>query len=207
MINIKDFIKTTKGKVVCGIGVITLLVPTVMYLSVPSVESAYNEFDAAIKSGDSEKAASQLIETYDGKGLFGKLEDKRRYEVLTTYQENLLDEITKLNSQMEAETGGSFADHNKVKISSVKIWKKSYSDRYGYANVITTITNNSSKSIRYIKINLYYKDKNGKIVKSEWTNDSSTIKPGASQPIVKMTKNIDWERVSVEAEIDEIRFE
>lgn len=202
MSNIKDFIKTVKGKVICGIGVTALLVPTVMYLSVPSVESAYNAWDLAIKSGDGEKAAQRLMEIYDGKGLFGKLEDKRREEVLEIAITNLTNDINKINSDMQLATGGSISDNKNVKISSVKIQEKSYSSEY--VDVVTTIQNNSSKTIRYIKLNLYFKDKNGNIVKSEWTNDSNNILPNASQPIVKMTNRNGWEKVSVE--IDEIRF-
>jgi integrase/recombinase XerD len=71
-----------------------------------------------------------------------------------------------------------------------------------YVNVNVTINNGGTTAINYIKINLYYKDSSGNIIRSEWTNDDSDIEPGASQVITKMTENDGWD--SVHAEIAEI---
>lgn len=60
-----------------------------------------------------------------------------------------------------------------------------------YREVHITVKNNSKSDINYVKVNLYFYDSNGKIVKSDWTNDSSCIKPGATQRLEKMV-NKGW---------------
>lgn len=57
-----------------------------------------------------------------------------------------------------------------------------------YEDAVIYVQNNSNKDISYIRVDIFIKDKNGKIVQSDWTNDSSTIKSGASQKIKKTFK-------------------
>ena len=82
----------------------------------------------------------------------------------------------------------------------------SYSGSKDYLDIKTTIKNVSNKSINYIKLNLYFKDGNGNIVDSDWTNCSATIKPNATQIITKTVKITgDWKTVRVE--VDNYSFE
>lgn len=71
---------------------------------------------------------------------------------------------------------------DKIKLS---ISPSSISVAKDYEDAVIYIQNNSNKDISYIRIDIFIKDKNGKIVQSDWTNDSSTIKSGASQKIKK----------------------
>ena len=185
---VKEFLKSTVGKV--SIGIIIVLGVVIMAQYPASTKKVFEEYKETYDVAVFEKY-------YDGKGLFGKLEKKRGLEVAEMA-------IDYLNNNMIAATGGSFEDLKNVKIEKVEISSLNYSYRSKYTDVNTTIKNNSDKNIQYIKINLYFKDGNGDIVKSEWTNDSSTIKPGASQTISKMTNKEGWEVVS--AEIDEVKF-
>jgi hypothetical protein len=105
-----------------------------------------------------------------------------------------------LEDEFKSETGRSISDYNAVKISKVEIEHLSYDS--DYVNINVTVNNGGTTAINYIKINLYYKDSSGNIIRSEWTNDDSDIEPGASQVITKMTENDGWD--SVHAEIAEI---
>lgn len=91
-------------------------------------------------------------------------------------------------------------DFTEVKISNLKIENRS--DDSNYKDIKIIIDNEGKIPVQYIKVNLYYKDESGKIVKSEWTNDGSIIQPGASQVLYKMTEMNGWQ--DVQAEIAEI---
>lgn len=60
--------------------------------------------------------------------------------------------------------------------------------RNNYMYLYITVKNNSNYDINYIKVNIYLEDKDGNIIQSDWTNDSSCIKPGATQTLEKMVK-------------------
>ncbi|NRU52576.1 FxLYD domain-containing protein [Clostridium beijerinckii] len=89
-----------------------------------------------------------------------------------------------------------------LKIIKVDIKKEKYNSNYH--NIEVTIQNNSDKNINYVKIGLDFKDKDGNIIQSDWTNDSSTIKPNAKQTIKKMESN-DIKYDTVQANIEEFR--
>ena len=74
---------------------------------------------------------------------------------------------------------------DKIKLS---ISPSSISVAKDYEDAVIYVQNNSNKDISYIRVDIFIKDKNGKIVQSDWTNDSSTIKSGASQNIKKHCK-------------------
>ena len=73
-----------------------------------------------------------------------------------------------------------------------------YSSSSDYKNINITVQNNGTTNINYVKINLFFENSRGSIVKSEWTNDSSCIKPSATQVITKMVKSEGWDSVSSE---------
>lgn len=182
----KEFLKTLKGKI--SIGVITILALITISQYPTSTKKVFEEYKEFYD-------VSVITKYYDGKGLFGSLERKRAEEVF----DMATDEI---NRNIMALTGGDAEDLKNVKIDDVNIKRRSYSSEY--LDIETTIKNNSSKDISYIKINLYFRDKNDNIIKSDWTNDSATIKPGSSQIITKMVRKGGWE--VVQAEIDTVKF-
>ena len=73
-----------------------------------------------------------------------------------------------------------------------------YSSSSDYKNINITVQNNGTTNINYVKINLFFENSRGSIVKSDWTNDNSCIKPSATQVITKMVKSEGWESVSSE---------
>lgn len=192
----KKFLKSKIGQVLLPIVSLIIIVGLILFINSypPSVKSLYKEFSQTAKV-DYNLAISNLKEKCDGKGIFGKLETERMLEVVQM-------EMDKINTDFVASTGGTVEDYSNIKITNVKVEKSSSSK---YRDILITVENNSSKSVRYIKINLYYKDDEGNIIKSEWTNDSATIKSGATQIINKMTEQNGWSTVS--CEIDEVKFE
>lgn len=197
MNKMKELLRTTKGKIIGGISLLAvLIIATVLIISYPpSVDKLYEKYSAMAEI-DNKVAIQYLQEELDGEGIFGKLETERFQAVL----QKAIDEI---NSDFVSATGGTIDDYTSVKITNVDIQKRSYSS--DYRDILITVENGSEKDIGYIKVNIYYEDEDGNIIKSEWTNDSSTIKPGASQTLEKMTKKGEWTRVS--CEIADIRFE
>ena len=74
-----------------------------------------------------------------------------------------------------------------------------------YEDAVIYVQNNSNKDISYIRVDIFIKDKNGKIVQSDWTNDSSTIKSGASQKIKKTLQDVRSGN-TVEVKLNEVTF-
>lgn len=187
--NKKIFIPTL---IVCCLVVITCIIYSI--IKPPSAKAVFEK----IKDYDVTDAISYLDKVYPDKGnTFGLFKEKNKKNKKIV----LLMIIENIDNKFKKETGRSIEDYNAVKITKVEIKHKSYSSDYVDINV--TVNNGSKTPINYIKINLYYKDENSNIVKSDWTNDNSVILPGASQVITNMTKSAGWN--SVHAEIAEIR--
>lgn len=74
-----------------------------------------------------------------------------------------------------------------------------------YEDAVIYVQNNSNKDISYIRVDIFIKDKNGKIVQSDWTNDSSTIKSGASQKIKKTLQDVRSGN-TVEVKLNKVTF-
>ena len=181
MRKIKQFVWVTKKQMIAGgIGLVLLMGSSLILSQYPpsarDIYSKYMELESQKKG-----LGSEYLARFDGKGLFGKLELKRLDEMVLIVQGNIN------NLQQELDT---------IKVTDVKIEQNKYS---GYDNIVIKVKNNGDTTINYVKLDLYYKDKNNNIVKSEWTNDASPIKPGATQKIEKMTdKDDSWNAVTVE---------
>ena len=91
---------------------------------------------------------------------------------------------------------------DKIKLS---ISPSSISVAKDYEDAVIYVQNNSNKDISYIRVDIFIKDKNGKIVQSDWTNDSSTIKSGASQKIKKTLQNVRSGN-TVEVKLNKVTF-
>jgi len=89
-------------------------------------------------------------------------------------------------------------DHiDSLKIIKTEIVNPKYSS--GYQNIEITVQNNGKENISYVKIGFDFKDKNGNIIQSDWTNDDSIIKPNATQKLTKMvSKDIKYDTVQSE---------
>lgn len=75
----------------------------------------------------------------------------------------------------------------------------------GLTKIRVYVTNNSSRNIKYIEVNIFEKN-NGSIIKSDWTNDGSLIKAGAKQTI---DTYFDFEQATstLEVELRDVIFE
>ena len=91
---------------------------------------------------------------------------------------------------------------DKIKLS---ISPSSISVAKDYEDAVIYVQNNSNKDISYIRVDIFIKDKNGKIVQSDWTNDSSTIKSGASQKIKKTLQDVRSGN-TVEVKLNKVTF-
>lgn len=88
---------------------------------------------------------------------------------------------------------------NTISIEKVAIKK-------GYMRKIQVLVkNNSNKDVNYVKINLYYKDSLGNIIYSDWTNDSSCIKPNSTQ-IIETYVNEDINFSKIQAEVANFNY-
>lgn len=194
--NIKKFIKTKRGKISLGVASVLIITFIVIMSQYPmSLNKAYKEYSTRFDTLGSDEAYKWLREEFDGKGLFGKKELVRSAQVLN----KSLEEISK---SIEMSTGGTVDDINSVEISEV--WFEAGGKYSNYKDINTKIINKSKKNIKYIKLNIYFKDDNGNIIGSDWTNDDSIIKPNATQTISKMISK-DVKNASVE--IADIKFQ
>ena len=91
---------------------------------------------------------------------------------------------------------------DKIKLS---ISPSSISVAKDYEDAVIYVQNNSNKDISYIRVDIFIKNKNGKIVQSDWTNDSSTIKSGASQKIKKTLQDVRSGN-TVEVKLNKVTF-
>lgn len=91
---------------------------------------------------------------------------------------------------------------DKIKLS---ISPSSISVAKDYEDAVIYVQNNSNKDISYIRVDIFIKDKNGNIVQSDWTNDSSTIKSGASQKIKKTLQDVRSGN-TVEVKLNKVTF-
>jgi len=193
--SIKD--KILDKKVVIPIAIACCLILVYLFIKPPSVNSVYNK--AKYMSDEPEEVFAYLEKVYPDEGGFLGLFKEKNHESKIKVLELI---VSYRKDEFEREFGVSLDDLVAVKISDVEIERPSYSS--DYVDIKVTVTNNGERTVNYIKINLFYKDSAGKIIRSEWTNDSSAIKPGASQVITKMTKDDGW--YSVEAEIADISY-
>jgi len=173
-----------------------LVIISIGYLAIkpPAPEKVFQK----IKGYKTEDLIVYLDKVYPQNGGFLGLFKQKNREDKSKVLQSL---IKNIDQEFESQTGRSISDYNAVKITNVDIANKSYSSDYVDINV--TVNNGGTTPINYIKVNLYFKDENGNIVRSDWTNDDSNIQPGANQVLTKMTENDGWHNVS--AEIAEIK--
>ena len=185
-----------KRKFILGLFLLLIIVVGVGYkiIEPPSSQKVFE----TVKSYNSDQQISYLNKVYPINGgflgLFKEKDKQNKVAVLDLLMKNI-------DSQFQTTFGRSISDYSSVKILHVDIENESYSS--DYANINVTVNNGGTTAINYIKINLYFKDENGNIIRSEFTNDNSNIQPGANQVLTDMTKNDGWKKVS--AEIAEIK--
>lgn len=194
--NIKKIFKTKKGKVYVGLVILVCVIFSIVISQYPmSLKKAYREYSIKSELLGNDIALDWLEEEFDGEGLFGKKETVRKTQVL-------IKSLEEFNKDFASLTGGTVEDFQSVQIEEV--WFENEGIYSNYKDINTKIINKSQKNITYIKLNIYFKDDNGNVVGSDWTNDDAIIKPNATQTISKMISK-DVENASVE--IADIRFE
>ena len=126
--------------------------------------------------------------------------NKNFYEVETKVNNNSITNSTTNSSNNTNTTLDNPEDKISLSISPSK-----FSMHENYADATVFVHNNSNKDIAYIEVDIFIKDKNGKIVKSDWTNDPSTIKSGASQQIDTILKDVN-DGYTVDVKLRKVRF-
>ena len=106
------------------------------------------------------------------------------------------------SSSSSSSKGTTTKPEDKIKLS---ISPSSISVAKDYEDAVIYVQNNSNKDISYIRVDIFIKDKNGKIIQSDWTNDSSTIKSGASQKIKKTLQDVRSGN-TVEVKLNKVTF-
>lgn len=165
--------------------------------------------------GMSDKTKANIINSEIAKKEYDKARElTERYIKETDEQSKILKKLhLNIIDMCEQTNTGSLEESTKkykelkdyvdtVKIIKVDIVNEKYNS--SYHNVEVTVQNNGKENISYVKIGLDFKDKNGNIIQSDWTNDSSIIKPNAKQTIKKMVSN-DIKYDTVHAEVLEFK--
>lgn len=188
MINIKEIIRLNRKKIIVG-GLVLVLATGGVVVSTQIPPSAEEMLQTYIEMEEyKEGYGSYYLSQFSSKGIFGKIKRKRLDEMTLLLESNL---------QVREEEGDA------LRIDIVEINSRGLNSNY--RDIDITFTNTGSRDLEYVKFNIFYKDSQGNIVKSEWTNDSATVKPGASQVVSKMTeKSSTWDNVSVE--LAEVRY-
>lgn len=130
--------------------------------------------------------------------------DKGFCQVSTTKISNNSNSNSTTNSTNSSNNTNTTLDNPEDKIS-LSISPSKFLMHENYADATVFVHNNSNKDIAYIEVDIFIKDKNGKIVKSDWTNDSSTIKSGASQQIDTILKDVN-DGYTVDVKLRKVRF-
>lgn len=192
MENLKKITQNNKKKTIIIGVVIFILCGLLVYKTIPfTKDQKINRINSAIAQYDYQKAY-KLNDKYFGSS---KNEDDKNAFKINKLSIDLC-ESTKKGSVSEATDYVSQLEESKPDIINVEVANQKYSSDYVDVNV--TVQNNGKDSLNYVKINLYYIDKDGNTIKSEWTNDNSNIQPNATQILTKMTKKDGWKQVRAE---------
>lgn len=205
--NIKNMNKKQKSIICIGIIIIICLTGWAI---------AYNQFGIGMSDETKGKKIKELISTKDYDKAKKKTnqffndndeEEKTLKKVLL----NIIDLCEISGSSSVEEFSKKYNDLkdsvNALTISRISTEEKSFTHQIDkkYINKVNiTVKNTGSKDIVYTKVNIYYKDKDGKIIGSDWTNDNSIIKPNAQQTLSKYAPSGIYPD-KVEAEIDTFR--
>ena len=109
--------------------------------------------------------------------------DRNIYDKQKKRIDSYIDSVNKKAEEDRAKAKAE-AEIQANPISIIKQEMVSISENYNEVQV--TVKNNGSKNITYVKIGIDFMNESKDIVQSDWTNDSSVIKPGATQTITKM---------------------
>lgn len=163
-------------------------------LKPPPTDKIYN----VVKELEPDKRSDYLDSVYpdEGKliGLFKETNINNKKIVKDLIFEDTLKEAEELLELLEA------INKEKIDVKIEKLDIDYRGSRSDYVDLKIKVRNDSQKTITYLKVNIFLKDKNGNIVSSDWTNDSSSIKPGATQTLTKMVKSDGWHSFSAEIE-------
>lgn len=171
----------------------------------------YNSYGFLMKDTEKANRIHELLKNKDYDEARVKLEKyygnptEKKEQITKDLLKNIID-TCELSNTTNIEEAIKYVENLKeAKDSAVKIVDTKVEDDYSskYKDIVVIVKNNGKKDVNYVKINLFFKDVNGNVVASDWTNDSSCIKPNAKQKIKHMVKKDNW--TSVEAEIAECR--
>jgi archaellum component FlaF (FlaF/FlaG flagellin family) len=202
--NLYNFVIVKHKKLTIIIGVITIILITIIgtgyfYYGIGMSEQHKNDRIKSVVLNKEYDKATEMTNRYfnktDEQSIAIKKVNMSLIDLCKTTNTGSLEEATSKYKALQEQL-------NTVKIIKVDITKEKYNS--SYHNVEVTVQNNGKENINYVKIGLDFKDKNGNIIQSDWTNDSSVIKPNAKQTIKKMVSN-DIKYDTVQAEVQDFR--
>lgn len=77
--------------------------------------------------------------------------------------------------------------------------------RGGYIYLEGAVVNNSNKNVEYFKVTAEYKDANGNVIDTAFTNSRQTIRPG-NQKRIRIMNRYGGDEVEVRIVIEEVRY-
>ena len=119
--------------------------------------------------------------------------------IFTDWDYTLALTLRSLSASSTSGSGQSTANYIEITKSTIE------EDKYGYGDISITVKNISGKDIDYIRYDIFAKNSSGKIVDSDWSNWSGTLKADASQTMETTIRNYN-SNYTYSIEIDEVSF-
>lgn len=190
MKNIKEIIKTTKGKIALGLGIILLGVLFVgsQYINAILVANEY------IREGGDD----DIIPFSDS--WLGNI--KRKY-VFYKYDEWMNQEEVKYDTAKEETYEKPVSVVEEDTKPEMEILSTSMED----GSIKTVVKNNTSYVVRYVRVDVFFYDNDSVNVGSDWTNTSNRILPDGQQTIELKYPEIPEGTVRYEVVISDISYE
>lgn len=167
--------KYFKSSIVSVSAIMVLACILIMQQYPISERKAYNKFIEKSIDESTDSAIEFLQNRYDGKGLFGKLELKRKQDV---YNMIAKDSNIKTATAYDAQKINDLIKVNEVGMSK----SEEYSPN---KNITAILTNDSKKNIKYIKVNIFYKNELGDIIARDVAEYNMPIEASSKKIISK----------------------
>lgn len=187
-INIKELLKTTKGKFITGTLVAGVFIAGIGALTMPptSDEMYMNYLKLEFTK---EGMGSLYLTEFNGKGLWGWLEKKRVQEVYDKMYNNELGKLQEALCKLEVEKidiKEEFLGNSKSKLVEV------------------TLKNNTGKDVKQVVLKATFKDKYGKVVDTKIKKETLMYPNGYEGQVSIFNSSDKWE--SVDVEVDKVIY-
>ncbi len=90
---------------------------------------------------------------------------------------------------------------------SIEIIDKSIATYNNETRVNVTVKNNTNKTTRYIRVDVFFYDSEGNQVDTEWTNTSDKLKPGGTMDFKLSVKNLSSSAEKYSVEVTDVSYD